>query len=95
MQNYKSADIRNVCLIGHSSDGKTSLAESMLFLSKATDRLGKISDKNTVCDYDGDMIIFKGHLYYVEPYTGYIKHIRVASAEDYQTYISSQTSKGV
>ncbi|MDY2609859.1 MAG: elongation factor G [Eubacteriales bacterium] len=54
MQNYKSADIRNVCLIGHSSDGKTSLAESMLFLSKATDRLGKISDKNTVCDYDDE-----------------------------------------
>lgn len=46
-------------------------------------------------DNDGDMIIFKGHLYYVEPYTGYIKHIRVASAEDYQTYISSQTSKEV
>ena len=56
MQNYKSADIRNVCLIGHSSDGKTSLAESMLFLSKATDRLGKISDKNTVCDYDDESI---------------------------------------
>lgn len=54
MENYKSADIRNVCLIGHSSDGKTSLAESMLYLSKATDRLGKISDKNTVCDYDDE-----------------------------------------
>ena len=39
--------------------------------------------QNTVCDYDGDMIIFKGHVYYVELYTGYIKHIRVASAEDY------------
>lgn len=51
--------------------------------------------QNTVCDYDGDMIIFKGHLYYVEPYTGYIKHIRVASAEDYQTYVSFQTSKEV
>ena len=39
--------------------------------------------QNAGCDYNGDMIIFEGHLYYVEPYTGYIKHIRVASAEDY------------
>ena len=53
------------------------------------------SAQNAGCDYDGDMIIFKGHLYYVEPYIGYIKHIRVASAEDYQTYISFQTSKEV
>ena len=53
------------------------------------------SAQNAGCDYDGDMIIFKGHLYYVELHTGYIKHIRVASAEDYQTYISFQTSKEV
>lgn len=51
--------------------------------------------QNAVVDYDGDVIIFKGHLYYVEPYTGYIKHIRVASAEDYRYYISFQTSKEV
>lgn len=51
--------------------------------------------QNAGCDYAGDMIIFKGHLYYVEPHTGYIKRIRVASDEDYQTYISSQTSKEV
>ena len=53
------------------------------------------SAQNAGCDYDGDMIIFKGHVYYVELYTGYIKHIRVASAEDYQTYVSFQTSKEV
>lgn len=40
--------------------------------------------QNVGCDYDDVAIIFKGHLYYVEPYTGYIKHIRVASAEDYR-----------
>lgn len=44
--------IRNVCLLGHGGDGKTSLAESILFLTKATDRLGKIADGNTVCDFD-------------------------------------------
>jgi len=52
MNVYPSAQLRNVCLLGHGSDGKTSLAESALFLTGATDRLGKIPDGNTVCDYD-------------------------------------------
>ncbi len=46
--------IRNVCLAGHSGHGKTSVAEAMLYLSKATNRLGKISDGNTVLDYDAE-----------------------------------------
>jgi len=48
--------IRNVGLIGHSGSGKTSLAEAMLYDSGATDRLGKIDDGNTVCDYDPEEI---------------------------------------
>ena len=47
-----SSNIKNLMLLGHGSDGKTSLAESMLFLTKGTDRLGKIADGNTVCDFD-------------------------------------------
>lgn len=49
---YSVQNIRNVCLLGHGGNGKTSLAESMLYLTGAIDRLGKISDGNTVCDYD-------------------------------------------
>ncbi len=45
-------DIRNVAIIGHSGEGKTSLAEAILFNGKTIDRLGKTSDKNTVMDYD-------------------------------------------
>ena len=45
-------NIKNVCLLGHGGNGKTSLAESMLYLAKETDRLGKTSDGNTVSDYD-------------------------------------------
>ncbi len=45
-------DIRNIAIIGHSGEGKTSLAEAMLFNGKTIDRLGKTSEKNTVMDFD-------------------------------------------
>ena len=46
--------IRNVAIIGHSGEGKTSLAEAMLFNGKSIDRLGKTTDKNTVMDFDAE-----------------------------------------
>ena len=52
--NYQTSNIRNICLIGHGNSGKTSLAESMLFMTGAIDRLGKVADGNTVCDYDAE-----------------------------------------
>lgn len=48
--------IRNICLIGHKGNGKTTLAESMLYFSKATERLGKIEQGNTVLDFDAEEI---------------------------------------
>jgi len=53
---YATKDIRNICLVGHSSSGKTSLAESMLFQTGTVDRLGKVADGNTVSDYDPEEI---------------------------------------
>jgi elongation factor G len=44
------AEIRNVALIGHKGSGKTSLAEAMLFVAKATARLGKVDEKSSVLD---------------------------------------------
>lgn len=49
-------DIRNICLLGHGGSGKTSLVESMLYITGVTDRLGKTADGNTVCDYDPEEI---------------------------------------
>ena len=56
MEKVYTKSIRNVALLGHSGGGKTSLAESMLYISRLTDRLGTVSDGNTVCDYDPEEI---------------------------------------
>lgn len=52
MQSYKADNIRNIVLVGHGDEGKTSLAEQMLYLAGVTDRLGNITAGNTVMDYD-------------------------------------------
>ncbi len=56
MKNFEMNAIRNIAFIGSSGAGKTSLIEQMLFLAKMTTRLGKVSDGNTVMDFDQDEI---------------------------------------
>lgn len=56
MKQYDAKHILNIAVGGHSGAGKTSLAESMLYLTGVTDRLGKVSDGNTLCDYDPEEI---------------------------------------
>ena len=53
---YTANAIRNICLLGHSGSGKTALAESLLYMTGAIDRIGKNADGNTVCDYDQEEI---------------------------------------
>ncbi len=54
MKVYQAKDIRNIVLAGHGGRGKTTLAEAMLFISGATDRLGRVPDGTTVMDYDAE-----------------------------------------
>lgn len=56
MATMDTKKIRNIVLLGHGGCGKTSLAEAMLYLGGSVDRLGKIPDGNTVCDYDPEEI---------------------------------------
>ncbi len=56
MAAINTKSIRNVVLLGHGGSGKTSIAEAALYLTKATDRLGKTTAGNTVCDYDAEEI---------------------------------------
>ena len=53
---YTVNAIRNICLLGHSGSGKSALAESLLYMTGAIDRMGKNADGNTVCDYDPEEI---------------------------------------
>ena len=56
MVKFDTKRIRNIALLGHGGCGKTSLAEAMLYIAGETDRLGKIADGNTVCDYDPEEV---------------------------------------
>ncbi|UCD27612.1 MAG: elongation factor G [Planctomycetota bacterium] len=51
MPGYTTADIRNVTLVGHQSSGKTSLADAILHVTGATNRLGDVNAKTSHMDF--------------------------------------------
>ncbi len=56
MNVYTTDRIRNVVILGHGGAGKTSLVESMAYLSGITSRLGNVAEGNTVSDFDKEEI---------------------------------------
>ena len=50
--NVHGENIRNIAIVGHSGEGKTTLCEAMLFNGGAIDRMGKVTDGTTVSDFD-------------------------------------------
>lgn len=56
LSKYPTDKIKNIVVTGHGNAGKTSLVEAMLYISGATDRMGKTADGTAVCDFDPEEI---------------------------------------
>lgn len=67
-----TGDIRNIVLLGHGGSGKTSLAEAFLHLTGATNRLGSVDEKTSVCDfYDEE----KEHQHSIQSSIVHVSHV--------------------
>jgi len=51
LKEYDAGSIRNIAFNGHGGSGKTSLSEILLFTAGEINRIGSISEGNTVSDY--------------------------------------------
>ena len=59
---YASKDIRNILVAGHAGCGKTTLTEALLYLSGATERMGRVEDGSTASDFDPEEVRRKASL---------------------------------
>jgi elongation factor G len=59
MKSYSTGFLRNVGIVGHGDTGKTQLVSSLLFTAGMTQRLGKVTEGNTVTDWDEEEVARK------------------------------------
>ncbi len=56
MADYQTTDIRNMALLGHGSEGKTTLTEAMLFAAGIVDRQGRVEDGAATTDFEPEEV---------------------------------------
>ncbi|MFH1377852.1 MAG: GTP-binding protein [Planctomycetota bacterium] len=83
MAKYKTDQIRNIAIVGHGGTGKTTLAEAMLFKTGALNRMGKISEGNTVSDFTGE-----------EKEAGHSMHLALMNVERKEKHINISDCPG-
>jgi len=88
MKEYSMKKLRNLMLMGSSGSGKTILAEQIFYLSKSTNRLGKIDEGNTVMDFDPEETAKKMSLGLSIGYANFNDHkLNILDAPGYPDFV--------